>query len=63
MNQSNKYLIFAYYLLSVAILNVFAFRSYAHLGAQPGLGFIAAVVGAFLFVAPVPPFIDKIFFF
>ena len=63
MNQSNKYLIFAYYLLSVAILNVFAFRSYAHFGAQPGVEFIAAVAAPFLIAAIIHPYIDKLLVF
>lgn len=61
MNQSNKYLIFAYYLLSVVILSVFAFRSYAHLGVQPGVEFIFAVVAPFLVAAIAHPQLDRWF--
>ncbi|KPJ89135.1 MAG: hypothetical protein AMJ53_16020, partial [Gammaproteobacteria bacterium SG8_11] len=63
MNQSNKYLIYAYYLLSVAILSVFAFRSYAHLGTQPGVEFIMAVASPFLVAALIHPYIDKLIVF
>ncbi|WP_455211934.1 adenylate/guanylate cyclase domain-containing protein [Kaarinaea lacus] len=63
MNQSNKYLIFAYYLLSVAILSVFAFRSYAHLGTQPGVEFIMAVAAPFLLAALIHPYVDKLIVF
>jgi class 3 adenylate cyclase len=63
MNQSNKYLIFAYYLLSVAIINVFAFRGYAHLGVQPGVEFIMAVAAPFLVAAIIHPYVDKFIVF
>ena len=59
MNQTNKYQIFAYYLLSVVILSVFAFRSYAHLGTQPGVIFIIAVAAPFLIAAVIHGLIDK----
>lgn len=60
MNYTNKYLVFSYYLLSVGILSVFAFRSYAQLGMSPDLGFVVALTTPFVIAATLHSLLEKL---
>ncbi len=61
MNMSNKFQIFAYYLLGVVVLSVFAMRSFGSEIDQAGFWLILSIAAPFLFLSLIRGYLERKF--